>query len=120
MENYLDEIEMDESIKSMDKIIFKGISANRVASIQDYLIKGSTGFINNFNLIRYWLSIVDSPLKKFALDVIVIPGSNCSIERLFSYSSIIEDKKRLKLSSDRKSKLVCLQCWVKNDALESI
>lgn len=119
-EYYLNEEVEDRIIKATDRIVFRDLVTNKMTSIQEYLMNGCTGYINNFNLISYWLSIADCPIRRFALDLISIPGSNCSIERLFSYSSIIEDKKRLKLSSEKKSKLVCLQCWIKNDSLETL
>lgn len=62
---------------------------------------------DNFNIIEYWNSLIDCPLKQFAHCVVATPGSNCSIKRLFSYSTLIEDKKRGKSTIGKKSMLLC-------------
>lgn len=102
-------------MKSTDKLVFKDMATNIITTIQEYFLIGPIGYKNNFDIIGYWNSLKDCPLKLFALNIVTIPGSNCSIERLFSFSSIIEDKKRLKLTSEKKSMLVCLQSWIKSD-----
>lgn len=104
--------------KSTDKIVFKNLPMRGVSSIRDYLNVEPLGCIDNFKILEYWLNMKNSPLKQFALDVITIPGTNASIERMFSVCSLVEDKKRLKMKSEIKCQIVCLHSWLNCEFLE--
>lgn len=104
--------------KSTDKVVFKNLPSRNISSLKEYLSIEPLGSIDGFDIIDYWVNSKDCPLKQFALDTVTIPGSNATVERLFSVSALVEDKKRLKLGSELKKEVVCLHSWLNNVFLE--
>lgn len=63
------------------------------------------------DVIHYWRESDLCNLKKFALDLLTIPGSSSSVERCFSIASNDEPAKRRRIRTEKLAKMQCLNSF---------
>lgn len=70
-----------------------------------------------FNILKYWESNVFVNLTNFAIDLSIVPGTSCSVERLFSLCKLVDTEKRQKMDKELKCKLILTKSWIKMEEL---
>lgn len=76
-----------------------------------YLKEPTLNAGKSFNVLEYWYSRNDSPLKRMALDILSIPASSVDVERIFSSSKRDDSHLRQNMDPVFKGELQVAKSW---------
>lgn len=86
-------------------------SGDNIDELEFYLNEPPLNVGPNFDVMEYWLNRKESPLQVMAIDILSIPASSTSVERLFSSAKMDDCKLRLSLDPMLKGKMQVAKSW---------